>query len=121
MERTLDELSSRSLYREQSNVTLAKNLTGQLLLIHGDVDDNVNVSNTLRLADALLKANRNFDMYIVPNMFHGDGEITWVSRKRWDYFVQNLLGVTPPGFAIPTPPKEEIDIEQIRRKRHENE
>jgi dipeptidyl aminopeptidase/acylaminoacyl peptidase len=109
-------------YEEQSNVTLAKNLTGHLLLIHGDVDDNVNVSNTLRLADALIKANRNFDMYIVPNMFHGDGDITWVSRKRWDYFVQNLLGVTPPlDFAIQVPPKEEIDAEQIRRKRHENQ
>jgi dipeptidyl aminopeptidase/acylaminoacyl peptidase len=109
-------------YAEQSNVTLAKNLTGHLLLIYGDIDDNVNVSNTLRLADALIKANRNFEMYVVPNMFHGDGDITWVSRKRWDCFVQNLIGVTPPGdFAIQTPPKEEIDAEQIRRKRHDNE
>jgi dipeptidyl-peptidase 4 len=105
-------------YEAQSNVTPAKNLRGHLLLIHGDIDNNVNVSNTLRLVDALIKANRNFDMYIVPNMFHGDGDITWVTRKRWDYFVQNLLSVTPPAeFAIAAPTKEEMEADKIRRKK----
>ncbi len=95
-------------YAEQSNVMLAKNLQGHLLLMHGDVDDNVNVSNTLRLADALIKANKDFDMYIVPNMFHGDSGIPWVGRQRWDYLVRHLLGVTPPkGFEIHPPPEGE--------------
>jgi len=95
-------------YAEQSNVTLAKNLRGDLLLIHGDIDNNVPVANTLRLADALIKANRNFDMYIVPNMFHGDGRMMWVSRRRWDYFVQHLWGVMPPKeFELKAPPEEE--------------
>jgi dipeptidyl aminopeptidase/acylaminoacyl peptidase len=91
-------------YEQQSNVTLAGNLQGPLLLIHGDLDENVNLSNTLQLANALIQANKDFDMYIVPNMFHGDGDIMWVGRKRWDYFVRHLLGVTPPnGFELHRP------------------
>jgi dipeptidyl aminopeptidase/acylaminoacyl peptidase len=91
-------------YDQQSNVKLAGNLQGRLLLIHGDLDENVNVSNTLQLANALIRANKDFDMYIVPNMFHGDSDIMWVGRKRWDYFVQHLLGVTPPkGFELHHP------------------
>ncbi len=101
-------------YAAQSNVTLAKNLEGDLLLIHGDIDDNVPVANTLRLADALIKANKNFDMYIVPNMYHGDSGIMWVTRRRWDYFVQHLLGVAPPrNFELKPPPEDE----QRRRRR----
>src|SRR5689334_15444212 len=47
------------------------------------------------------KANKNFDQLIVPNMYHGEGGNPYLIRRRWDYFVQNLLGVTPPpGFAI---------------------
>lgn len=46
-----------------------------LLLIHGDLDENVDVTNTLRFADALIQVNKNFDMFIVPNMFHGDSGI----------------------------------------------
>jgi dipeptidyl-peptidase 4 len=93
-------------YEEQSNVKLAGNLEGNLLLMHGDLDDNVDVSNTLQLANALIQANKDFDMYIVPNMYHGDSGIMWVARKRWDYFVQHLLGVTPPkGIELHGPPK----------------
>lgn len=96
-------------YREQSNVTLAKNLRGHLFLVHGDVDDNVNPVETMRLANALMKANKNFDMLFVPNMFHGESGppylIAYLVRRRWDYFVRNLLGVRPPvGFAIQPPP-----------------
>ena len=88
-------------YREQSNVTMAEKLEGKLLLIHGDLDDNVNPSATLQLVDALIKANKDFDLLIVPNQYHGDGGNPYLVRRRWDYFVQNLLGVTPPrGFKI---------------------
>jgi dipeptidyl-peptidase-4 len=84
-------------YAEQSNVTMADRLQGHLLIEHGDIDDNVHVVETMRFADALIKANKNFDMLIVPNMYHGEGGNPYLVRRRWDYFVQNLLGVTPPA------------------------
>jgi dipeptidyl-peptidase-4 len=88
-------------YVEQSNVTMAGRLKGHLLLVHGDIDDNVHVVETMRFADALMKANKNFDMLIVPNMYHGEGGNLYLVRRRWDYFVQNLLGVTPPpGYEL---------------------
>jgi len=90
-------------YEEQSNVTIANRLKGHLLLIHGDIDNNVNPVETMRLVDALMTANKDFDMLFVPNMFHGDSgpHALYVSRRRWDYFVQYLLGVTPPvNFQI---------------------
>ena len=88
-------------YAEQSNVTMADRLKGHLLIVHGDIDDNVHVVETMRFADALIKANKNFDMLIVPNMYHGEGGNPYLIRRRWDYFVQHLLGVTPPAdFAI---------------------
>lgn len=84
-------------YAEQSNVTLADRLKGHLLIVHGDVDDNVHVVETMRFADALMKANKDFDMLIVPNMYHGEGGNLYLVRRRWDYFVEYLLGVTPPA------------------------
>ena len=88
-------------YAEQSNVTMADRLKGHLLIEHGDIDDNVHVVETMRLTDALIKANKNFDQLIVPNMYHGEGGNPYLIRRRWDYFVQQLLGVIPPpDFAI---------------------
>ena len=83
-------------YREQSNVTMADKLEGKLMLVHGELDDNVNPTATLQFVDALIKANKNFDMLIVPNQYHGEGRNPYLIRRRWDYFVQHLLGVTPP-------------------------
>src|SRR5260370_25981018 len=57
-------------YVAQSNVDIAANLRGKLLLIHGDVDDNVSPANTMRLVDALIKANKDFDLLIFPNRNH---------------------------------------------------
>lgn len=95
-------------YAEQSNVTLADKLQGHLLLVHGDVDNNVNPAQTMRLVDALIKANKNFDMLLVPNMYHGEGRNLYLVRRRWDYFVEHLLGVTPPeNFQIQQTPPEE--------------
>jgi dipeptidyl-peptidase 4 len=90
-------------YVAQSNVTLAGHLAGHLLIEHGDIDDNVHPVETMRFADALMKANKNFDMLFVPNMPHGEsGEhALYLVRRRWDYFVQYLLGVAPPeNFEI---------------------
>ncbi|HUF50031.1 MAG TPA: DPP IV N-terminal domain-containing protein [Longimicrobiales bacterium] len=83
-------------YDEQSNVAFAGNLKGKLLLAHGDLDDNVPVSATLRLVDALIRANKEFDMLIVPNANHGVGSTPYFIKKRWDYLVRHLLGVEPP-------------------------
>jgi dipeptidyl aminopeptidase/acylaminoacyl peptidase len=82
-------------YVEQSNVTQAYRLQGKLYLIHGEMDDNVNLSaSTMQFVNALIKANKDFDMLIVPGAGHGLGP--YVTRKMWDYFVTNLQGVTPP-------------------------
>lgn len=92
-------------YVEDSNVTLAGNLKGHLLLVQGDVDPNVPPSETMRLVSALMKANKDFDMLFVPNMFHGEGANLYLMRRRWDYFVRYLLAVQPPsGFEIKGPP-----------------
>jgi dipeptidyl aminopeptidase/acylaminoacyl peptidase len=89
-------------YAAQSNVTLADRLQGHLLLEHGDIDDNVHPAETMRFVDALMKANKNFDMLLVPNMYHGEsGEhADYLMRRRWDYFVQHLLRVTPPSGVV---------------------
>jgi dipeptidyl-peptidase 4 len=90
-------------YIAQSNVTMAGRLKGHLLIEHGDIDDNVHPVETMRFADALMNANKNFDMLLVPNMFHGESgpHAAYLVRRRWDYFVQYLLGVSPPqDFVI---------------------
>ncbi|MBO0910962.1 MAG: DPP IV N-terminal domain-containing protein [Acidobacteria bacterium] len=85
-------------YVAQSNVTMAARLEGHLLIEHGDIDDNVHPAETMRFADALMNANKNFDMLFVPNMYHGESgpHAPYLVRRRWDYLVQYLLGVTPP-------------------------
>jgi dipeptidyl aminopeptidase/acylaminoacyl peptidase len=94
-------------YEDQSNISQAGNLKGKLLLVHGELDENVNPSATFRLADALIKANKDFDMLIVPDSHHGFRGIygDYVTRKRWDYFVRHLHGVEPPPFKIEPAPE----------------
>lgn len=102
-------------YPDQSNDTIASHLKGHLLLIHGDIDNNVHPVETMRLVDALMTANKSFDMLFVPNMLHGDSgpHALYVTRRRWDYFVQYLLGVTPPeNFQI-----KEAPLPPFRRRR----
>ena len=82
-------------FEAAANYTKAKNLKGKLLLMHGDMDNNVHPANTLRVVDALIKANKDFDMLIVPDAPHGLPAYT--IRKGWDYFVRNLLGAEPPA------------------------
>jgi dipeptidyl aminopeptidase/acylaminoacyl peptidase len=83
-------------YVEQSNITMAPKLQGKLLLAVGDVDENVPPISTLKVATALVEANKDFDFFIVPNAPHGFGSNPYFVRRRWDHFVRHLLGVTPP-------------------------
>ena len=87
----------KSNYDAQANQNYAKNLKGHLLLAHGTMDDNVPPNNTLLVVDALIKANKDFDLIMIPNAHHGYGEASqYMMRRRWDYFVQNLAGNVPP-------------------------
>jgi dipeptidyl aminopeptidase/acylaminoacyl peptidase len=84
-------------YTAEANQTYAGNLKGKLLLAHGGMDDNVPPSNTMLVADALIKANKDFDLLILPNERHGyKAASDYMMRRRWDYFVRNLLGAEPP-------------------------
>lgn len=86
-----------SNYDLQANEDLAKNLKGKLLLAHGLLDDNVPVSSTFLVVDALEKANKDFDLILFPRAHHGYGdESDYMMRRRWDYFVENLMAATPP-------------------------
>ena len=86
-----------SNYDSQANQNFAKNLKGHLLLAHGTMDDNVPPNNTLLLVDALIKANKDFDLLLIPNVPHGYGPGSqYMMRRRWDYFVRYLAGGTPP-------------------------
>jgi dipeptidyl aminopeptidase/acylaminoacyl peptidase len=86
-----------SNYDSQANQNYAKNLKGHLLLAHGTMDDNVPPNNTLLVVDALIKANKDFDLLLIPNVPHGYGPASqYMTRRRWDYFVRYLAGATPP-------------------------
>lgn len=90
-----DTVKKTDNFETSANKTMAKNLRGHLLLMHGDMDDNVHPANTIQVVDELIKANKTFDLIIAPNRAHGLNEPYFI-RRRWDYFVQYLLGVTPP-------------------------
>jgi dipeptidyl-peptidase-4 len=80
-------------YDIEKNSEIAKNLKGRLLLATGDVDNNVHPANTLRLANALIRANKRFDLFIFPGQRHGFGDMNdywfWI---RADYFCKHLIG-----------------------------
>jgi dipeptidyl aminopeptidase/acylaminoacyl peptidase len=93
----LDGPDAQRRYESQANWPLAKNLKGRLLLAHGTLDGNVPPNNTLLLVDALIKANKDFDLIMIPNAGHGYGAAAnYMMRRRWDYFVRHLLGAEPP-------------------------
>jgi dipeptidyl-peptidase-4 len=84
-------------YDVEANQTVAANLKGRLLLAHGMMDGNVPPYNTLLVVDALIKANKDFDLLLFPYQPHGYGaDGPYMMRRRWDYFVKHLLGVEPP-------------------------
>ena len=83
-------------YTAQANQNLAKNLKGKLMLAHGMMDNNVPPYNTLLVVEALEKANKDYDLVIFPNSPHGYGANgPYMMRRRWDYFVTNLMGGQP--------------------------
>ncbi|TCC89304.1 S9 family peptidase [Pedobacter frigiditerrae] len=80
-------------YAIDKNPDLAKNLKGHLLLMHGDIDNNVNPANSIRVASALIKAGKRFDYMIVPGQRHGFGDMTeYMFWRLADYFNNYLLG-----------------------------
>lgn len=84
-------------YAAQSNVTLAKNLTGKLLLTVGEADENVDPASTMQVADALIAAGKDFEFIVFPGGGHGSGESPYGRRRRQDFFVRSLMGVEPRG------------------------
>jgi len=91
-------------YESQANESLAKNLRGHLMLAHGTMDDNVPPNNTLLVVDALIKANKDFDLIMIPNAHHGYADASaYMMRRRWDYFVKYLLGADGPHEYLAKP------------------
>jgi dipeptidyl-peptidase-4 len=92
-------------YDNQANQLQAKNLKGKLLLAHGTMDNNVPPYNTMLVVDELIKANKDFDLILLPNRTHGFGNEPYMVRRRWDYFVRYLLGAEPPkDYKMGAPP-----------------
>ncbi len=84
-------------YDNQANELIASHLEGHLMLTYGTMDDNVPPENTELVVQALIKANKNFDMIAIPNARHAYGYATpYITRRRWDYFVRYLAGNVPP-------------------------
>ncbi len=94
----------------EKNSELAKNLKGHLMLITGDIDNNVHPANTYRLADALIKANKRFDMFVLPGLRHSfqpaAGYVNWL---RGDYFARHLLGSA----------SDSVDIVELNREKEQ--
>ncbi|HEX41046.1 MAG TPA: S9 family peptidase, partial [Phycisphaerales bacterium] len=84
-------------YEEQSNITQAHRLTGRLLLMVGELDNNVPPESTYRLVDALIKAKKEFELVVLPGQGHTSGG-EYGQRKRRDFFVKHLRGVDPPNW-----------------------
>jgi len=83
-------------YENQANHLFAENLEGKLLLTYGTMDSNVHPNTTLLLIDALIEANKDFDLMVFPNRGHGYAGEAYNVRLTWDYFVRHLLGKEPP-------------------------
>jgi dipeptidyl aminopeptidase/acylaminoacyl peptidase len=84
-------------YEVEANQNFAKDLKGKLMLAHGTMDTNVPPSQTLLVVEALIKANKDFDLVMLPNQAHGYAAAgPYMMRRRWDYFVTWLMGAEPP-------------------------
>ena len=83
-------------YSESSNIDNASRLQGHLMLVVGELDENVPIESTYRLVDALIKANKDFDFLVVTNGGHGSGG-AYLQRRMKDFFVQHLQGVETPN------------------------
>ena len=107
-------------YGASSNVDNAKNLRGRLMLLVGELDTNVDPSSTMQVADALIRANKDFELVVIPGAGHGAGG-AFGTRKRNDWFVKHLLGIDPPSWNAISPPasgtgdEDEIDYVELER------
>jgi len=100
-------------YSIDKNPDLAKNLKGHLLLMHGDVDNNVHPANSIRVANALMKAGKRFDFLIIPGQRHGFGDMTeYAFWKLADHFNKYLIG----DFSEPS----DVDLVEMDRAIEQN-
>jgi dienelactone hydrolase len=84
-------------YAASSNVEHAHQLTGRLMLLVGELDTNVDPSSTFQVANALIRAKKDFELVVIPGAGHGSGG-AFGARKRNDFFVRHLLGIDPPAW-----------------------
>ena len=106
-EKIEEDGESKFLYEIEKNSQLAKNLRGKLLLVTGDMDNNVHPGNTIRMANALIKAKKRFDFFIMPGQRHGFGDHSeYFFWLKADYFCKHLIG----DYSIST------DIFEMRRE-----
>lgn len=90
------------VYKIETNPSIAKNLKGHLLLIHGDIDNNVHPGNTIRVVNALIRAGKRFDMLILPQQRHAFGDMNeYFYWRLVDYFSEHLLGKSEHSVDIP--------------------
>jgi dipeptidyl aminopeptidase/acylaminoacyl peptidase len=96
----IQKVPEETNYDNQANQLLARNLKGKLLIAHGMMDGNVPPTNTLLVVDALIAADKDFDMLVLPNAGHGFGNSRYFMKRRWDYFVRHLKGQEPPSDFV---------------------
>ena len=94
---------NKDIYLKGDNTALAANLIGKLFIVHGAVDDNVAMSQSIRLIDALIKEDKDFDFLILPRTDHNVPANPYFIRKKLDYFVQYLLEKEPPAYRFHKP------------------
>jgi dipeptidyl aminopeptidase/acylaminoacyl peptidase len=94
-EQWMGALPLGSEYDRDSNLTVAKNLKGKLMIAHGELDSNVNPMASMQLINALILANKNFDMLWIPNAEHFLDDYPYYNHRRWDYFIEHLQGRKP--------------------------
>ena len=93
------------VYHIETNPEIAANLKGHLMLVHGDIDNNVNPANTIRVVNALIRANKRFDLLILPGQRHGFGDMNeYFFYRLADYFSEWLLGESE---------RDEVDIKEM--------
>lgn len=93
LEKITEEGDTTFIYKIDTNPEIAQNLKGHLLLVHGDIDTNVHPANTIRVVNALIRANKRFDMLILPGQRHGFGDMNeYFFWRLADWFSEYLLG-----------------------------
>jgi dipeptidyl aminopeptidase/acylaminoacyl peptidase len=99
-------------YAASSNVDHAKNLQGRLLLVVGELDNNVDPSSTMQVVNALIRADKDFDLLVIPGAGHGAGG-AYGERKRYDFFMKHLRGIDPPNWNMPRPGTTQAAFDQL--------